>query len=244
MSDGTEARVTAQPETAAKPSWGRLIATLALLLAIIGAVSYGAFAVAFPLDWLARPETRLATFLIGAIVGELAALGALTGLLRRRGMRLRALGLGKPATWRGLALGLAVAVVYAGLTAALNPTVGPSLLKLTLLKGLAIVAALVAGLVEETIFRGYVMTSLQQMGQGRAAQVLVSGMTFAIAHFYGFVSPAALLTTFGLTFLLGAALAITYLVSNRSLIPVMVSHALIDIIIEPWLLLSFFTGAA
>ncbi|HEU0028289.1 MAG TPA: CPBP family intramembrane glutamic endopeptidase [Ktedonobacterales bacterium] len=230
--------------TPARPSWGRLIATLALLLAIIGAISYGAFAVAYPFGWLARPETRLATFLIGAIVGELAALGALIGLLRRRGTGLRALGLGKPATWRGLALGLAVAIVYAGLTAALNPTVGPNLLKLTFLKGLAIVAALVAGLVEETIFRGYVMTSLQQMGRGRVAQVLVSGAAFAIAHFYGFVSPTAILTTFGFTFLLGAALAITYLVSRRSLTPVIVSHTLIDIVIEPWLLLGFFTGAA
>lgn len=234
----------AHQEAPAKPSWGRLIATLALLLAIVGAITYGAFAVAYPFGWLARPETRLATFLIGAIAGELVALGALAWLLRRRGMRLRALGLGKATNWRGLALGLAVAIVYAGLSAALNPAIGSNVLTFTLLKGLAIVAALVAGVVEETIFRGYLMTSLEQMGRGRVTQVLFSGVAFAIAHFYGFVSPTAILITFGLTFILGVALAVTYLVGARSLTPVILSHALIDLIIEPWLLLSFFTGAA
>jgi uncharacterized protein len=75
-------------------------------------------------------------------------------------------------------------------------------------------------------------------------QVLVSGAAFAIAHAYGFVSPATVLITLGFTAVLGVALATTYLVGGRSLTPVILSHALIDIIIEPWLLLSFFTGAA
>ena len=44
----------------------------------------------------------------------------------------------------------------------------------------------------------------------------------------------------GLTFLLGIALAMTYVIGKRSLTPVIISHALIDVIIEPWLLLSFF----
>lgn len=234
---------TKQPQTKGKTTWGQVIGLLLLLLAIIGGVSYGAFVVAAPFGWLAQPETRLAAFLIGATVGELAALGVLTWWLRRRGGSLRALGLGKATNWRGMVLGLVVALVYSGLTAALNPAVGPNLLRVSALKGLAVVAALVAGLVEETIFRGYLLTSLDQMGQRRMTQVLVSGVAFAIAHFYGFVSPAALLATFGATFLLGTALAITYLVGKRSLTPVIISHALVDLVIEPWLLLGFFTGA-
>ena len=43
-----------------------------------------------------------------------------------------------------------------------------------------------------------------------------------------------------MTFVLGVALAITYAIGKRSLTPVIISHALIDVIIEPWLLLSFF----
>jgi membrane protease YdiL (CAAX protease family) len=221
-----------------------VIGTLLALLAIIGIVSYGAFVVAYPLGWLEHPETRLATFLLGTIAGELAAFGVLAWWLRRRGTRLRALGLGTPTNWRGIALGLGVAAGYTGFTAALNPSVGPHLLSFTLLKALAVVAALVAGVVEETLFRGYLMTSLQAMGRGRIIQVLMSGAAFALAHFYGFVSPATLLATFGFTFVLGAAQAVTYLVGNRSLTPVIVSHALVDLVIEPWLLLGFFTGAA
>lgn len=231
-------------KTSGKTSWGQMIGTLLLLLAIIGGASYGAFVVASPFGWLAHSETRLATFLLGAIVGELAALGVLTWWLRGRGGSLRALGLGRATNWRGMALGLLAALLYSGLTAAFNPAVGPNLLRLIPLKGLAVVAALVAGLVEETIFRGYLMTSLDEMGQRRVTQVLVSGIAFAVAHFYGFVSPAALLATFGATFMLGTALAITYLVGKRSLTPVIVSHTLVDLVIEPWLLLGFFTGAA
>lgn len=233
----------AKPRTTTKTSWGQVVGTLLVLLAIIGGFTYGAFLVAYPFGWLAHPETRLAAFLIGASAGELAALGVLTWWLQRRGRRLGALGLGKKTTWRGLVLGLVVALVYCGVTAVSDPSVGSNVLRLTALKGLAVVAAFVAGLVEETIFRGYLMLSLDEMGCGRVTQVLVSGATFAIAHFYGFVSPAALLTTFVSTFILGAALAITYLVGKRSLTPVIVSHTVIDLVIEPWLLLGFFTGA-
>ncbi len=126
-----------QPRTTVKPSWGQVIGTLVVLMAIIGGVSYGACAVAYPFGWLAHPETRLAAFLVGAIVGELAALGVLAWWLRRRGTRLWALGLGKATNWRGMALGLVVALVYSGLTAVFNPTVGPNLLRFTLLKGLS-----------------------------------------------------------------------------------------------------------
>jgi hypothetical protein len=223
-------------------SVGRMIGMLALLLAIIGTFSYGAFAVAAPFGWLAHPQSRVAVFLSGAIIGELVAFAALAWRLHRQGMSLRALGLGTRTNWRGVALGLAVAAAYSAITA-LNPAVGSHLAQFIPLKLLAIVAALVAGLVEETIFRGYVMTSLSTLRRGPVTQVVVSGAIFAIAHFYGFVSPVALLVTFGSTFLLGVGLALTYLVGNRSLTPAIISHALVDLVIEPWLLLGFFTGA-
>lgn len=100
------------------------------------------------------------------------------------------------------------------------------------------------GLVEETIFRGYLMTSLNDLGRGRATLVLVSGAVFTAAHFHAFSSPASILAAFGATLVLGAALAAVYLAGKRSLTPVIVSHALVDMIIEPWLLLGFFTGTA
>ena len=99
---------------------------------------------------------------------------------------------------------------------------------------------MVAGLVEETIFRGYVMTTLGRMGYGLVVQVLLSGLFFALAHFYAFANPLSLLVVRGFTFLLGVALAMTYVIGKRSLTPVIISHTLIDMAIEPWLLLGFF----
>jgi hypothetical protein len=223
-------------------SIGRMIGTVALLLAIIGVFSYGAFVAAAPLGWLARPQSRVAVFLGGAVIGELVAFGVLAGLLRRRGLSLRALGLGRRTNWRGVALALAVAGAYCAITA-LNPAVGGRLTEYIPLKLLAIVAALVAGLVEETIFRGYVMTALETTRHGQVTQIVVSGVCFAIAHFYAFTSPITLLVTFGMTFALGVGLAATYLVGGRSLTPAIIGHALVDLVIEPWLLLGFFTGA-
>lgn len=222
-------------------SWKSILGTILLMLMIIGAISYGAFFVAAPFGWLSSPERRLAVFLSGAIVGELVALGVLTWLLHRHDVTLRQLGLGRATNWRGIALGLLVALAISGLTL-LNPAVGPNVLRFSLLKVLALVAALVAGLVEEVIFRGYLMTALAWKGRGRVTQVMLSGLLFALAHLYGIGSPLVLLTTWGSTFILGVGLALTYLVGKRSLTPVIIGHALVDAIIEPWLLLGFFQG--
>lgn len=72
-------------------------------------------------------------------------------------------------------------------------------------------------------------------------QLLVSAIAFALAHVYGFASLLAYLATQGLTFLLGLALGTLYLLGKRSLTPPILSHALLDMIIEPDLLLSFLT---
>lgn len=220
-------------------SWGRLISTLFLLLAVIGAAVSGSFALGFAFGWLKQPTNRVAIFLLGSALGEQAAFGLLAWLLRRRGSRLRDLGWRQSTNWRSLLLGLGIAIVYSGYTA-LNPHVRPHLLDFSWLKLPAHLAAIIAGVVEETIFRGYVMTTLGRMGYGLVVQVLLSGLFFALAHIYAFAAPLSLLAVQGGTFLLGVALALTYLVGKRSLTPVIISHTLIDVIIEPWLLFSFF----
>jgi CAAX protease family protein len=221
-----------------RESWGRLISTLLLVLAVLAIVLYGAIFFGIAFGWMRQPVTSVATLFIGTILGELAALGVLTWLLHRRGSRLGDLGWGQPTRWRALVLGVGIALIYSAVTA-LNPRIGPHLLEFSWLKLLAIVAAVVAGLVEETIFRGYVMTTLGRMGYGLVVQILLSGLFFALIHFYAFAAPLSVLVVEGFTFLLGVALAITYVIGKRSLTPVIISHALIDLIIEPWLLLSF-----
>ncbi len=156
-------------------------------------------------------------------------------------MRLRQLGLGTATNWQGIVLALVVALIISGVTV-LNPAIGPNVLRFSLLKVVALVAALVAGVVEEVIFRGYLKTALKWMGRGRVSLVLLSGVLFALAPLYGIGSPLVWLTTWGSTFILGVGLAVAYLVGKRGLTPVMIGHALVDAIIEPWLLLGFFTG--
>jgi len=222
-----------------RESWGRLISTLLLVLAVLGLVVYGAIALGIAFGWMRQPASRVAIFFIGSALGELGAFALLAWLLHRRGSTLRDLGLGQPTRWSALALGVGIAIVYSAYTA-LNPHVGSHLLEFSWLKLLAIGAAVVAGLVEETIFRGYVMTTLGRMGYGLVVQVLLSGLFFALAHFYAFANPLSLLVVQGFTFLLGVALAMTYVIGKRSLTPVIISHTLIDMAIEPWLLLGFF----
>lgn len=212
-------------------TWPRLLGTLILLIAVI-AVAIAAFMVALPYDPAVTPRGFVAVLFAGSAVGELLALGLLVWLLRRRGTALADLGLGRPTTRLALALGVLVALVYAGVTAAGNPAVIQNAFAPTGLKLLAIVATvLVAGVVEEVIFRGYVMTTLASMGHGRVVQVLMSAVTYALVHPTG--SLAILFTL-----LLGAALGIVYLVGNRSLTPVIVAHMLVNLIIEPGLFLS------
>jgi membrane protease YdiL (CAAX protease family) len=222
-----------------RESWGRLIGTLLLVLAVLGIVLYSTIVLSIKLGAMRQPTSRVATFLIGTTVGELAAFGVLVWLLHRRGSSLRDLGWRQPTRWGAIALGIGIAIVYGAFTA-LNPHVGAHLLEFSWLKLLAIGAAVVAGMVEETIFRGYVMTTLGRMGYGLVVQVMLSGLFFALVHFYAFAAPLNVLLVQGLTFVLGVALAITYVTGKRSLTPVITSHALIDVIIEPWILLSFF----
>lgn len=88
--------------------------------------------------------------------------------------------------------------MYSGYTA-LNPGVGHHLLDFSLLKLLAIGAAIVAGLVEEIVFRGYVITTLGRMGYGLVVQVLLSWLFFAFFHLYVFTNLLTILIVQGLT---------------------------------------------
>jgi uncharacterized protein len=212
-------------------SWPRLLGTLLLTVLLI-AVAVTAFTLAWPAHPGRAPQRFVAVLLVGSAVGELLALGVLVWLLERRGTTLADLGLGRPTTRVALLLGVLVAGVYAGVTVAGNPVVAQHAVAPTGLKLLAVATTvLVASVVEEVVFRGYVMTTLAVMGHGQAVQVLVSAVAFALVHP---TSPVAV----GFTFVLGGALALVYLVGNRSLTPVIVAHMLVNLIIEPGLFLS------
>ncbi|GGH97152.1 lysostaphin resistance A-like protein [Arthrobacter liuii] len=62
------------------------------------------------------------------------------------------------------------------------------------LKLVAVLAALIAGFFEETLFRGVLMDRLAAAGRSPALHVLISGLVFGGLHFYAFAGlrqPAA-----------------------------------------------------
>lgn len=105
------------------------------------------------------------------------------------------------------------------------------------LKLVAVLAALCAGIVEEVIFRRLVMDLLADGGYGSVIQIVASALSFGLAHaVWGFKSWRAAVNAILSTTILGAALAIVYIVGDRSLAPCVVAHVLISALIEPGLM--------
>lgn len=107
------------------------------------------------------------------------------------------------------------------------------------LKAVAVVTALVAGIVEEVIFRRWVMDYLDRAGYGVVVQVLASGLAFGLVHLlWGIRNLAAGVNAAVSTSLLGFGLAVVYIVGGRSLAPCVVAHFAISALLEPGLVLA------
>jgi len=121
------------------------------------------------------------------------------------------------------------------------PSVRANLVKPSWLKLLALPMALAAGVLEEAVFRGTLMNLLEHRGAGVALQVLASGLVFGLAHgIWGLFgrSPRAALGATLATGLLGIGLALVYLAAERSLLPCVAAHTVIDAFIEPGMVLA------
>ena len=130
------------------------------------------------------------------------------------------------------------AIVYAWSAASIS-TVRAYMFKFDGLKALALVAAVGAGVIEEAVFRKLLMDYLQAQGYGPVIQVGASAIAFGVAHVvWGVKNRAAAVNAVVSTTLLGAALAVVYLVGDRSLAPCVVAHVAIDVLIEPGLILA------
>jgi membrane protease YdiL (CAAX protease family) len=114
-------------------------------------------------------------------------------------------------------------------------------------KLLGILSALVGGIVEEVFFRRWTMDMFMKGGFNPILQVIISGVAFGLAHAswtllltkrdFKATLPAILSTS-----ILGIFLAIIYLAGGRNLGPCIFAHVLINIVIEPWLMLSAVSG--
>lgn len=147
-----------------------------------------------------------------------------------------------PLAW---VLAMVVAIAYVFYTMRVIPLVLTKQKEISLFKLVGILAALVGGIVEEVFFRRWLMDMLMARDVGLILQIIISGFAFGLAHtawilFKGdikFTFPAILSTS-----ILGILLAIIYLMGGRNLGPCIFAHAIINLIIEPWLMLSSVSG--
>jgi membrane protease YdiL (CAAX protease family) len=118
--------------------------------------------------------------------------------------------------------------------------------EISLFKLLGIVSAVVGGIVEEVFFRRWIMDMLMSGGFNPILQVIISGIAFGLVHIswtllakrdFKATLPAIISTS-----ILGIFLAVIYLAGGRNLGPCIFAHVLINIVIEPWLMLSAVSG--
>lgn len=148
----------------------------------------------------------------------------------------------KPLVWL---LTLVIAVGYIMYTTKVIPFVREHLFTLSWLKVIGIWSALIISTFEEILFRQMLMDWLMKLDYSLTIQVLASAIIFGLAHGawillrgeFKIALPVILSTT-----VLGGLLAILYIIADRNILAPIVAHILINLFIEPWLMLSAVTG--
>jgi len=137
-------------------------------------------------------------------------------------------------------LAIVLTVSYVTYTFKVVPFVYQKQREISLFKMVGLLT-IVGGILEEVVFRRWLMDLLMKLGYGAAIQIIVSGLVFGLIHIsWGlfskekqFLKGAFIATTF-----LGFGLAIVYIVGNRNIGPCIIAHSIINIVIEPWLMLA------
>ena len=149
----------------------------------------------------------------------------------------------------GTPLGWLLAFVVTGLyvgAAARLPSVRENLFRISWLKLLGIAVAISAGILEEVVFRRWTMNYLQDRHHaGVMLQIIISGLAFGLAHGVWGLMGKSIRTAIGATVatgILGIGLAIVFVASERNLALCIVSHFLINVLIEPGLVLAATRG--
>lgn len=109
----------------------------------------------------------------------------------------------------------------------------------------SLVTMLGGGVIEEIVHRGFVIIILLAVGFSRFSAIIISAALFAVNHM-GWVSLEALtlanafivLSPLLGTFILGLAFGYTFAQSKCRLWPVIAAHSVINLVIEPWLVLA------
>ena len=113
------------------------------------------------------------------------------------------------------------------------------------LKALALGVAVTAGILEEVMFRKWIMDALLARGFGSVFQVAAAALSFGLLHGVWGLFGRSIRAAAGATVAtggLGALLAMVYLLAGRSLAPCIAAHFVINALIEPGLVLAACRG--
>ena len=193
------------------------------------------------------PKAKRRAIIFLAIAGALLWIPTSQLLVGRPPNFLRNLGFfsgpsGTPLAW---ALAIAAAVAYSAFTIRNIPLVRQYWRSLSFLKLFVIPIAAAAAIVEEALFRRVIMGWVLDAGGGAIVQVLATGMIFGLAHGIWGIATGRIIAGLGATIATGAVgvvLGIVYVVGERSLAPVIVSHFIIDAVIQPGIMFAAFSG--
>lgn len=136
---------------------------------------------------------------------------------------------------------LAIAVTYAGYTLWAVPEARRYVLRPNMLGLVAIWAAIVSGILEEVLFRQRLMDWLDERGHSTVTQIAVSAGVFGLAHALWVVLARdwwIIVSVVASTAALGLVLATLYLAAGRSTFPAIVAHGVINLVIEPGLIVA------
>ena len=156
--------------------------------------------------------------------------------------------IGTPVAW---ALATLVAALYAGYAAYGSRTIREHMLRPStwrpyiLMRLAALVMTLICSFFEEAFFRKFLMDWAMHQGESVALQILFSAVAFGAVHAIWGVAGGNFRAAFGAmtaTGLLGAALAAVYIIGGRSVAPCVAAHTAINLLIEPWLIITAATN--
>lgn len=142
-------------------------------------------------------------------------------------------------------IAICFAAAYVSYTFWAVPFVRKNQHELSLFKVIGVIAAFASGIMEEVVFRRWLMDTAFALGVPSVGQVILSALVFGACHLVWHLfsadrhfSPFAAASTV----IAGAALAIIYLLGDRNLGPCILAHMLINLVIEPWLVLAAVSG--
>ena len=160
-----------------------------------------------------------------------------TGFINYMGINKTALGI--PLAW---CVAIFVSICYIIYSARMIPVVRRNLFNFNCwFKLLGVYAAFSSGIVEELVFRKMLMNWLDINGLNVILQIIISAFAFGFLHFSWSLFGKNMKIGIGSalsTIVLGLSLAFIYVIAERNVLPAIIAHILINLFIEPWLILN------